>query len=235
MMWQLYISGLVIGAVGSFHCIGMCGPIAFALPTHFLPPPQKALGILLYNTGRITTYTLLGLVFGLMGRGVYIGGFQQWFSIILGVLILLILLQSALNKKLLHFSFFDRFNSRIQQFIAVYIQRKQLYGMFLLGAANGLLPCGMVYVAIAGALAAGTVEGGMLFMAGFGSGTLPAMFLLSYFGFMIGLDIRNKIKKSIPYFIACMGILLILRGMNLNIPFISPFIQDTAGTAASCH
>jgi sulfite exporter TauE/SafE len=235
MLWQLYLSGFVVGAVGSFHCIGMCGPIAFALPTHLLPPAQKAAGILLYNTGRIATYTLLGLIFGLMGRRVYLGGFQQWFSIMLGVLVLFILLQSLLHKKLLHLRFFDRFNSKIQQWISIFIQRKQLYGMFLLGAANGLLPCGMVYVAITGALAAGSTTGGMLFMTGFGSGTLPAMFLLSYFGFVIGLDIRNKIKKAVPYFVACMGILLILRGMNLNIPFVSPLFQDTTAAAAACH
>jgi hypothetical protein len=107
--------------------------------------------------------------------------------------------------------------------------------MFFLGAANGLLPCGMVYVAITGALAAGTIEGGMLFMAGFGFGTFPAMLMIGSLGFIISMKARLLMRKGVPFFVAAMGIILILRGLNLNIPFISPILQPLSQGAVSCH
>ena len=235
MYWQLLISGIALGMVSSFHCVGMCGPIAFSLPLHYLPAPKKIAGILLYNAGRVITYSILGLVFGFIGRQVYLGGFQQWFSIVLGVVILIILIQSIISKKFLHLNFLDKTNLKLQLFIGKYIKQKQLYGMFLIGAANGLLPCGMVYFAIAGALATGSILGGVGFMASYGLGTMPLMVMLSYFGFMIKISVRNTMKKIIPYFIASIAVLLILRGMNLGIPYISPYFVNTAGKAVSCH
>jgi hypothetical protein len=234
-MWQLVLSGIALGLISSFHCVGMCGAIAFSLPIHYLPAPKKLSGILLYNIGRVTTYSILGLIFGFIGRQVYLGGFQQWFSISIGVLILLILIQSVFRKNFLHLHFFNQANVRLQQFIGKYIQQKQLYGMFLIGAANGLLPCGMVYFAIAGALAAGSIAGGVAFMAMYGLGTMPLMIMLSYFGFMIDLSVRNTMKKIVPYFVATMAVLLILRGMNLGIPYISPYLENTSGKTISCH
>jgi len=235
MAWQLLISGLALGMLSSFHCVGMCGPIAFALPLHYLPVHKKLTGILLYNFGRASVYALLGLFFGFIGRQFFLGGLQQWFSIILGSLILIILIQSLLQKNLFHLNFLQKTNNKIQLFIGTYIQKKQLYGMYLIGAANGLLPCGMVYFAIAGALAAGSIANGVGFMIAFGLGTMPLMIALSYFGFVISISARNTVKKAIPFFIATMGIVLILRGMNLGIPYISPYLNNTASKTISCH
>lgn len=235
MEWQVIISGLVLGLISSFHCVGMCGPIAFSLPVHYLSPQKKLTGILLYNIGRVTVYSFLGLLFGFAGRQIYLGGFQQWFSIILGVLILVFPAQSIFKKKMIHLSFFDKINNRLQQVIVRYIQQKQLYGMFLIGAANGLLPCGMVYFAIAGALATGSVTSGVGFMAAFGMGTLPFMVSLSYFGFMISIAARDTMRKMVPYFITGMALLLILRGMSLGIPYISPYLDNAARRIISCH
>jgi sulfite exporter TauE/SafE len=164
MFWQLIISGFALGIVSSFHCVGMCGPIALSLPVYYLPSHKKLIGILFYHSGRIFLYALLGLFFGFVGRQFYLAGLQQYFSIALGSIILLILFQSTLGKKLIHFSIFDQYQLKLQSIIAIYIQKKQLYGMLILGMANGLLPCGMVYLAITGAMAAGNLTGGMLFM-----------------------------------------------------------------------
>jgi sulfite exporter TauE/SafE len=106
--------------------------------------------------------------------------------------------------------------------------------MLILGMANGLLPCGMVYLAITGAMAAGNLSGGLAFMGFFGLGTFPAMFLLTYFGTVISLNVRNHMKKAIPFFVATMGILLILRGLNLNIPMISPVMNNSAAHTVVC-
>jgi len=235
MPWQIFLSGLALGGISSFHCIGMCGPLALALPLQYLPPYKKLTGIFLYNLGRVFTYSLLGLFFGFAGRQIYLGGFQQWFSIVLGGIILLGVFQYFLFKKHFRLKLMDAANLKLQQFIGKYIRQKQLYGMFLIGSANGLLPCGMVYFAIAGALATGSVEGGVGFMASFGLGTIPLMFLLPYFGFMISIPVRRNIQKVVPYFIATMAILLILRGMNLGIPYVSPYFDNSAARAISCH
>ncbi len=235
MYWQVILSGLILGFISSFHCVGMCGPIAFSLPIHYLPRSKKLFGILFYNIGRVVTYSLLGLLFGYIGHQIFLQGFQQWFSIILGIIILVILLQSIISKKILHLNFFDKINIQLQQFIGKYIQQKQLYGMFLIGIANGLLPCGMVYFAIAGALATGSIIGGVVFMASYGLGTMPFMVMLSYFGFMISISLRNTMKKIVPYFVAVMAVLLILRGMNLGIPYISPYFDNTSDKAIICH
>jgi hypothetical protein len=234
MTWQLIISGFLLGIVSSFHCVGMCGPIALSLPVYYLPPRQKLIGILLYHSGRILLYALLGLFFGFVGRQFFLAGLQQYFSIALGCIILLILLQSTIGRKFIHLKFMDQFQGKLQNIIAIYIQKKQLYGMLILGMANGLLPCGMVYLAITGAMAAGNLMGGVAFMAFFGIGTFPAMFLLTYFGSFISLNVRNNMKKAIPFFVATMAILLILRGLNLNIPMISPVMNNSAAHVVDC-
>jgi len=235
MFWQLIITGFLLGTVSSFHCVGMCGPIALSLPVHYLAPKQKAFGIFLYNTGRITMYALLGLLFGFVGRQVYLGGFQKGFSIVLGSLLLLFLLQSLLKKKFIPDAWLQKSTRKLQQFIMRYMQQKKRYTLFLLGVANGLLPCGMVYFAVTGAMAAGSVTGGVLFMAAFGAGTFPAMFALSFFGSMISLHARNAMKKAVPYVIFTMGILLILRGLSLDIPYLSPFIPGASQDVVSCQ
>ncbi len=235
MILQLFITGFALGAVSSFHCVGMCGPIAFSLPVHYLPPAQKATGILLYNTGRIFTYALLGLVFGFAGRQLYLAGMQQGLSIALGTILLFFCIGTLTHTKIIRFRWIDAVTKQLQHFIARYMQQKKLYGMFVLGAANGLLPCGMVYFAITGALAAGTVQGGILFMAAFGLGTFPAMFVLTYFGSMISISARNTMKKAVPYVVLVMGVLLVLRGLNLNIPYVSPYLQGDRQTTISCH
>ncbi|MEI6087363.1 MAG: sulfite exporter TauE/SafE family protein [Bacteroidota bacterium] len=234
MSWQLLISGFALGIISSFHCVGMCGPIALSLPVYYLPPQKKLIGILFYHSGRIFLYAMLGLFFGFVGRQFYLAGLQQYFSIALGCIILLILIQTTVGKKLIHFKLLDQYQEKLQNIIAIYIQKKQLYGMLILGMANGLLPCGMVYLAITGAMAAGNLMGGMLFMAFFGLGTFPAMFLLTYFGSFISLKVRNNMKKAIPFFVATMAILLILRGLNLNIPMISPVMNNSAAQVVDC-
>ena len=119
--------------------------------------------------------------------------------------------------------------------MAAYISRQQLYGIFMIGFANGFLPCGMVYLAIAGALGTGSVQGGILFMLLFGLGTIPLMLSVTWFGIVINLNIRNIVRKVTPFFIAFIGVMLILRGLNLNIPYLSPLLESTSGKIVPCH
>ncbi len=235
MLWEIFISGIGLGLISSFHCMGMCGPLVFALPLQHFPASKRLLGATIYHLGRVLTYTALGVFFGFVGKRFFVAGFQQVFSVILGVLILLMLISFVLNKKFLHFTFIDKSTAKIQGFIIRHMQRKSFASLFLVGAANGLLPCGMVYFAIAGSMATGNVEGGSFFMLAFGLGTLPFMVLLTQFGYVLNITARNTMKKMVPFFIAGMGILLILRGLNLGIPYVSPHFDNTAETAVSCH
>ncbi|MBG9378119.1 sulfite exporter TauE/SafE family protein [Panacibacter sp. DH6] len=235
MFWQIFISAFSIGLLSSFHCVGMCGAFAFSLPVQEYSGVKKASAILLYNLGRTATYAVLGLVFGLAGRQMYLGGFQQWFSVTAGIIIVLVALQSVIKYPLLRIRGFSVFNLFVQKLITRAIGQKNLHGILLLGMANGLLPCGLVYLAIAGALGTGSIEGASFFMAAFGIGTLPAMFSVSYFGYFIRLSVRNTIKKAMPWFIAAMGAMLIVRGMGLGIAYLSPQLSSNAEKTVSCH
>jgi hypothetical protein len=234
MSLQLFISALLLGGISSFHCVGMCGAFAFSIPTHHLSPVKKIVAILLYNIGRITTYSMFGLLFGLVGRQISLAGFQQWFSIIAGIIVLMIVIQSLLKKPVFHLPGYNKILNSITKLISAFVGKSSLGSIYLLGVANGLLPCGLVYVAITGALAAGTISGATGFMAAYGLGTLPAMFTLSYFNFIISISARNTMKRAVPFVVAAMGVLLILRGMGLGIAYISPAFSSAAGII-SCH
>lgn len=236
MIGPTIIAGFTVGLAGSFHCVGMCGPLALALPVLHLNKVRKIISLLLYQMGRITTYASLGILFGLLGRRVYISGFQQWLSISLGILILASAIVYFFKERTVHLKFLNSFYVLVQQAISRLLRSNTGTGaFFLLGMTNGLLPCGMVYMAVAGALSSTSVGHSVLFMSMFGAGTLPAMIAVSYFGRSMPVSARVVFRKAVPYVITAMGLLLILRGLNLGIPFISPEMPAAAGEAVSCH
>ncbi|HKK44822.1 MAG TPA: sulfite exporter TauE/SafE family protein [Balneolaceae bacterium] len=221
MEWAL--AGIAFGFLGSFHCIGMCGPLALALPGSNRGTPHLILSRTVYNLGRVITYSTLGLVVGLLSKMISIGGFQQWLSISVGVLILLGLSVSAFRHKLNQWKAYpSKFISKATKPIKTLFQKGTIGSLFLIGLLNGLLPCGFVYMGLVTALTTGTVLKSVFFMAGFGLGTIPAMFAASMASGLISLSLRRRLKKFSPYFMAVVGILLIIRGLNLAIPFLSP-------------
>ena len=235
MTAQLIIAGFLLGSISSLHCVGMCGPLALSLPVQHLTGLQKSMSLILYHLGRISVYAGLGLIFGLAGRGLYLAGFQQWFSIGLGLLMILFLVQYFISRKFRQPALVRKYFQAVQLWVMQLWKSPSKTSMMLLGAANGLLPCGMVYLAVAGALNASQVKSGVMFMAMFGLGTLPALFALSYFGSMIGISFRNKVRQMTPVIVAVMAIILILRGLNLGIPFISPLLGAARAPAMICH
>lgn len=236
MLWPVLISGFVLGTAGSLHCIGMCGPLSLALPIQHLSRAKKFFSLLLYQFGRIITYSAIGLVFGLAGRRIYIAGYQQYFSIIMGALIIGLSILYFLRHKTIHLKFLNRFYFFVQRQIATLLKSAiRPSGFLLMGMANGLLPCGMIYIALAATLSFTEVFQSVGFMAMFGAGTLPAMMLAGYAGQMIKPGWRISLQKLVPVFISAMGILLVLRGMNLGIPFISPELQQSPVDQLICH
>lgn len=236
MDWTIAITGFTLGAAGSLHCIGMCGPLSLALPVHHFSKTGKMAALLLYQFGRILTYTVIGLFFGLAGRMIYVAGYQQLFSIIMGSLILLLALLYFLHKSHFRVPFLNRFYQGVQQLIIRVLKSStSLLSFLLLGMANGLLPCGMVYIALATSLSFSGLEESAGFMAAFGAGTLPAMMLVGYAGMMIRPELRSGFRKLVPVFITLMGVILILRGLNLGIPYLSPELPHSPGGSIDCH
>ena len=221
-----------MGLVSSLHCVGMCGPLVMALPVRHLSGMARTIGLLLYHGGRLFIYVILGGLFGLLGRSIYLAGFQQWLSIALGVSILVWAFLRASGRR----SVMGRKLFRpLQALISCWWQSPGRGGYFLLGMANGLLPCGMVYLAVAAAASFTQLGDSMMFMLLFGTGTLPALMLLSLSGRLTGVAARNRWRKLVPFAVVLMGILLILRGLDLGIPFISPVLAHSPGRAVSCH
>ncbi len=217
----VFISGFSIGILGSFHCIGMCGPLALALPVNNLSVFNRTVSILFYNIGRALSYTSIGIVFGLVGQSFAFFNIQQCLSIFAGVLILTILLIHQFGNK--QTNLFTRFSQNIKVKLGTYLRSdKKLISYLYIGILNGFLPCGLVYIAIAASIAAGTILKSGLLMFAFGLGTLPIMALTMFFGKFISYNFRNRLNRITPYLIMCVAVLLIVRGLNLGIPYISP-------------
>ena len=234
MIISSLITGFTIGIMGSFHCVGMCGPIALALPVGNADKWKRFFYILLYNVGRASAYSLIAIFFALIGKQIFIGNYQQFLSIILGVLILFFLFFSHFVT--IKIPFFNAYTVQLKNYLSLLFNyEKHTYTFYLTVFLNGFLPCGLVYVALAGALATADVLQAILFMSAFGVGTFPIMFLVIVSGKYISMSWRNRMRKAVPFFIASMAVLLILRGLNLGIPYISPSLKATEnGTEQTC-
>lgn len=218
-----FYTALTIGLVGSLHCIGMCGPIAIALPLGRKSWWHRTLGGLTYNLGRILTYGLLGAVFGLLGQGIEMAGLQRWASILIGAAMILSVLFPALFKGKIKieqflFGYAGKMIGKFRKLFAI----QSFPSLFLIGLLNGLLPCGLVYVAVAGALNTNSIPGGIVFMLLFGLGTLPVMLAIPLIGNLIGSGFRKKYQYLLSVLVLVLGILFVLRGLALGIPYVSP-------------
>jgi len=222
-MYELYIFALMTGLVGSLHCIGMCGPIAIALPLGNKSLINRVTGGFAYNIGRIITYGVLGAIFGLLGQGIEMAGLQQWASILLGIAMILSIIAPAIFRGKLKFEqfFFGYAGKMISSFRKLFAI-SSIPSLFLIGLLNGLLPCGLVYIAIAGAINTNDLFSGIIYMIIFGIGTIPIMLAIPLLGNMVGNSFRKKYSKILSGFIILLGIIFILRGLSLGIPYISP-------------
>jgi sulfite exporter TauE/SafE len=225
-------TAFVFGLISSLHCIGMCGPIAMMLPVDRNNPTKKAIQICTYHLGRLTAYASIGLVFGLLGKGFFMAGLQQKLSVFIGIAMIFISLVPG--------QFFAKYNfskpvfkiiSKVKTALGSQLKNKTYQSIFTIGVLNGFLPCGMVYVALFGAIAMQSASFGVLYMVLFGLGTVPMMSAVVFLNSFLTLSTRNKIQKMIPYVAVFIGVLFILRGLGLGIPYVSPsnmslFVQE---------
>lgn len=226
MLWTAFLLGLA----GSLHCAGMCGPLALALPATGSGSAGYVAGRLAYQAGRIATYSLLGVLFGWLGRSLAVVGVQRWVSLAAGVLILAGL---GLSGRSNGGAALTRAVTGLKSAFRGLLQRRTVASLGLLGLLNGLLPCGLVYAACAGAAALGGWVDGIQYMVLFGIGTLPVMLGISLSGRAVPVAWRLRWQQLAPLSVAVVGVLLILRGLALGIPYLSPDLIPAGGTP--CH
>ncbi|MGZ8921574.1 MAG: sulfite exporter TauE/SafE family protein, partial [Limisphaerales bacterium] len=219
----MLIAAFIMGFIGSLHCAAMCGPLVLAMPVVGTTQRAYFASRLIYNSGRIAAYGLLGLFFGAIGKSLLLAGFQQWLSILAGVAMLAVLM---LGRRGANVSAW-RASVWIKSVFRTYLQRRSHGAVFSLGAANGLLPCGLVYVAGTASAATGDIIQSALYMIVFGVGTLPMMLGMGLFGTrLIHLLQPLRLKPLVPIAVSLVALSLILRGMALGIPYLSPTVAN---------
>jgi len=234
-MNPMLATAFVLGAAGSAHCIGMCGPIALAVPSPGNGWRARLMSTLILNSGRVSTYALLGALFGAFGTGLRLAGLQQSVSIIAGAVLLLSVIVPGLLERWSPTGRLSLWIGRLRGALARNLKRTAPEALFFTGALNGLLPCGLVYAAAIGAAAMGTMQHGALFMMLFGLGTLPALIGLRMSGSMIGTSARALLRKASPVLVSALAVLMILRALELGIPMVSPPAVTEPGQVTACH
>lgn len=230
-------SAFIFGLISSLHCIGMCGPIAMMLPVDRSNPAKKVVQIMLYHIGRLSAYTTLGLVFGILGKGFYMAGIQQSISIMVGIFMITIAVVP--ERIFMKYNFSKpvyKVISNVKSSLGNQFKRKSPDALFTIGLLNGFLPCGLVYAALFGAIAMQNVTLSVTYMLLYGLGTIPMMSAVVYISNILSTPIRSKMQKMIPIVTVIIGTLFILRGLGLDIAYISPsnlslFVQANA----NCH
>ncbi|MCX2762748.1 sulfite exporter TauE/SafE family protein [Aquimarina muelleri] len=233
----MIISAFILGLLGSFHCVGMCGPIAFMLPVNRSNSIQKFFQVFLYHFGRLLAYSIIGVFFGILGKSFSIFGLQQNLSIVIGVLMIIFVL--------IPYQIFLKYNfskpiykiiAKVKNNLGAALKKKTPDTFLSIGFLNGFLPCGLVYMAVFGSIASGTILDGSLYMLFFGLGTIPLMTLAVYAGNFLSQKARQHIQKAIPIFVILIGLLFIIRGLGLGIPYLSPKpVVEIVSSDFECH
>ena len=230
-------TAFIFGLISSLHCIGMCGPIAMMLPVERNNSAKKVTQILTYHMGRLTAYAMIGFLFGLLGKGLFLAGIQQELSLFIGIMMILIIAIPERTFAKYNFSKpLYRIISYVKMALGSQFKKRSYSSLFTIGLLNGFLPCGLVYVALFGAIAMQSVSLGTFYMILFGLGTVPMMSSVVYVNSFLSISFRSKIQKAIPYVAILIGILFIFRGLGLGIPYVSPsnlnlFVQQQP----NCH
>jgi len=219
MLWTAFL----LGFMGSFHCVGMCGPIALAVAGG--KGKSYASKKFLYNLGRSVTYAALGLIVGSLGFSLSLAGIQQGFSIGMGLLILILALSYKRTSQFSSISFFSQLVIQLKKTLGKFLKAGGKAGFFATGLANGLLPCGMVYMALVAAMALQDPWLGATYMFFFGIGTIPLLAALMWSGNLIPVSYRQTFQHAIPYLGVLIGILFVFRGLGLGLNGFSPDLQ----------
>lgn len=228
-MVLLITTAFVLGLGGSLHCLGMCGPLVISIP-FTVKENHNYFSVAAYFISKALGYGLMGFIMGSIGCGFSFIEWQQALSIICGIFILLIAFYPVLQHRFLGSYSIQK---PLQKIFAKMQAQPKWYYFAAFGFVNAYLPCGLVFTALAGATVTATATNGFLFMFFFGIGTVPALAATLFFKNKISFNYRQYFQKTAHYLAVLMGVILIIRGLNLGIPYISP-ASDTAGNIKSC-
>ena len=210
------VSGLALGLAASGHCMMMCGPLALALGGTLARASRvdRVRTVALYHAGRALIYLLLALPAGVIGQTLAWSGFSRGLSIVAGLLLL------AAAAGILHTplagSLARSVGAAASRGCAAALRWRRVHpisGSLASGAANGLLPCGLVYAAIAAATGLGDAGDAAVLMAGFGLGTMPALVAMSVAPAWVPITVRRRMSRLRPWLLAATAVLLIARGL----------------------
>lgn len=224
-MDPVFYTALLTGFVGSTHCVGMCSPL-IVLATRAERPLLRAA---VYNAGRVTTYSLLGMLFGTFGVALQISSYQQYTSIAVGLILLCFSLFPSLSGLVASSSAASLAIGYVRTGLGSMLRRGGLLAVLAMGMMNGILPCSLVYFGVAGSFLAGTPTDGAIYMAFFGLGTVPAMLLLPALQRLGGAAVANAFSGVATVLGVAVGVLLIVRGLGLDIPCLSPLLAAFPG------
>jgi sulfite exporter TauE/SafE len=205
-------------------------------------PYQRVFGYLLYFSGKTITYGLLGFVFGLFGHGLVLAGFQQILSVVMGSIMLLLVALSIFKSTMFHSNKATVYlQNKLVPAFGQLLSNRTFFSPSLIGMLNGLLPCGLVYIGLTAAVATGNALHSFLYMLLFGLGTIPVMLAFVIFTGQLSITWRVRLRQLTPVLMALVGTILVLRGLNLGIPYISPLLDslmlsgDRGTEAIPCH
>ncbi len=219
MIW----TALALGFLSSFHCVGMCGPIALAIGNS--GSNQFLWNKIFYNLGRSFTYAFLGLIVGTLGFSLSLAGFQQGFSILIGLFLIFLSLLFRQSENISSLGILNDLVKWVKAQLSFFLKRGGALAFFGTGLANGLLPCGMVYLALVAALGFQSPIYGAIYMFFFGLGTMPLLMALMLSGKFLSMSKRIQFQRVIPYLGVIIGIVFIFRGLGLGIHLLSPDLQ----------
>lgn len=223
----MYFIALSLGFLGSLHCVGMCGPLALGASgkgTKRLV--QSLISGIIYNAGKSVSYGIIGFAAGFAGNVILLAGIQKSISIISGILLIAIAVFAIQPDIWIEkFSVIKKWNALLNRHFHSAYQGSYPGRQLYLGMLNGLLPCGLVYIALAGAITLQHPLGSAGFMIMFGAGTMPALLMVILTGHGINLRFRQILQKIYPITATITGVYLIYRGVYSELPLQLDFLE----------
>ncbi len=208
------LAGMLLGVASSVHCAGMCGPLLLAVNRFAGSRRDAGLRMLVYHGARVLTYTTLGVVVGYTGEGLTAAGLGRVIAITSGTLLIAAAAGMAVSRWMSPLSAaWSSITLRAGIAAARLTQRRPLAGYIILGLANALLPCGLLYAAIAASAALGAVSRSVVFMTGFGLGTIPLLMAVTISALSVPASLRRRLRFAGPVVMAVAGSVLIARAI----------------------